>query len=154
MEFLASLHPKVVHFPIALLMVYILLELIGVVSKKEFYLKAAHLILLLGVIGSFIAVLTGNQAFTAVKNWNESAKIVFESHQNYANITVWYFTILLALRTYLVVKKRFTTMYKYIVLAVALLGFYFVYQTASYGGELVFKYQVGIEASGEKPTSD
>lgn len=37
MEFLAQYHPKVVHFAIALLSVYVLLEFIGVVFKKDFF---------------------------------------------------------------------------------------------------------------------
>ncbi|MHB9014432.1 MAG: DUF2231 domain-containing protein, partial [Ignavibacteriaceae bacterium] len=62
MEFLAQLHPKIVHFPIALLSTYVLLEIIGVVFKRDFFSKAAHLILLLGVLGALAAVFTGNQA--------------------------------------------------------------------------------------------
>ncbi len=46
MDFLAELHPKVVHFPIALLLTYAILELVGIVFKKEFYQKTAHLLLL------------------------------------------------------------------------------------------------------------
>ena len=41
MEFLAQLHPKIIHFPIAFLLIYVLLEITGVITKKDFYLKAA-----------------------------------------------------------------------------------------------------------------
>jgi uncharacterized membrane protein len=74
MDFLAGLHPKVVHFPIALLLTYILCELIGVIFKKDFFSKTAHLLLLLGVIGAVAAVLTGNLAFSAYQNWNDANK--------------------------------------------------------------------------------
>ena len=107
MEFLAELHPKVVHFPIALLLTYVALELIGIVFKKEFYQKAAHLLLFLGVIGALFAVLTGNQAHSAYKYWSESSSELFNEHQTFANLTVWYFTGILLFRTYLVVKKKY-----------------------------------------------
>ncbi len=145
MEFLAELHPKVVHFPIALLLTYVILELIGIVFRKEFYQKAAHLLLFLGVIGALFAVLTGNQAFTAYEYWNDSSSELFNDHQTFANLTVWYFTGILALRTYLVVKKKFSSSYRYIILALALFGCYFIYQTAEYGGDLIKKFGVGTE---------
>jgi len=145
MEFLAELHPKVVHFPIALLITYVILELIGIVFRKEFYLKAAHLILFLGVIGALFAVLTGNQAHIAYQYWNDSSSELFNDHQTFANLTVWYFTGMLVLRTYLVVKKKFSSFYKYIILILALFGCYLIYQTAEYGGDLVKKFGVGTE---------
>ena len=145
MEFLAELHPKVVHFPIALLLTYVALELIGIVFKKEFYQKAAHLLLFLGVIGALFAVLTGNQAHSAYKYWSESSSELFNEHQTFANLTVWYFTGMLVFRTYLVVKKKFLSFYKYIILALALIGCYLIYQTAEDGGDLIKKFGVGTE---------
>ena len=145
MEFLAGLHPKVVHFPIALLLTYVILETIGIVFRKEFYQKAAHLLLFLGVIGAFFAVLTGNQAHTAYKYWNESSSQLFNEHQTFANFTVWYFVGLLVVRTYLVVKKNFSSFYKYIILAFAFFGCYLIYQTAEHGGNLIKKFGVGTE---------
>jgi uncharacterized membrane protein len=145
MEFLAELHPKVVHFPIALLLTYVILEIIGIVFRKEFYQKAAHLLLFIGVIGAFFAVLTGNQAYSAYQYWNDSSSELFNEHQTFANLVVWYFTGMLVLRTYLVVKKKFSLTYKYSVLALALFGCYLIYQTAEYGGDLVKKFGVGTE---------
>jgi uncharacterized membrane protein len=145
MEFLAEMHPKVVHFPIALLLTYVILELIGIVFKKEFYQKAAHLLLFLGVIGACFAVFTGNQAHTAYKYWSESSSELFNEHQTFANLTVWYFTGILVFRTYLVVKKKFLSFYKYIILVLALFGCYLIYQTAEYGGDLIKKFGVGTE---------
>ncbi len=145
MEFLAELHPKVVHFPIALLLTYVILELIGIVFRKEFYQKAAHLLLFLGVIGAFFAVLTGNQAYIAYEYWNDSSIDLFNDHQTFANLTIWYFTGMLVLRTYLVVKKKFSSSYRYIIFILALFGCYLVYQTAEHGGDLIKKFGVGTE---------
>jgi len=145
MEFLAELHPKVVHFPIALLLTYVLLELVGIIFRKEFYQKAAHLLLFLGVIGAFFAVLTGNQAHTAYEYWSESSSKLFDEHQTFANLTVWYFTGILVCRTYLVVKKKYSSFTKYFILALALFGCYLIYQTSEYGGNLIKKFGVGTE---------
>ncbi len=149
MELLAHFHPKVVHFAIALLSTYVLLEAIGVLFNKEFFSKAAHLILLLGVLGAVAAVLTGNQAEEVAELWEEKGAIIpfgaINEHKDYANITLWYFAALLVMRTVLVLKKKFTGYLKYAVLVLAIVGFYFVYETGEHGGELVYKHGVGTE---------
>ncbi len=62
MEFLASWHPQIVHFPIALILVSLLLELIGRVTDLEWWRKAGFAVLVLGVLGAGAAVLSGNEA--------------------------------------------------------------------------------------------
>ncbi|MHB1688132.1 MAG: DUF2231 domain-containing protein [Ignavibacteriaceae bacterium] len=149
MEFLAQLHPKIVHFPIALLSVYVLLEITGVIFKKDLFSKTAHLILLLGVLGALAAVLTGNQAEDVAHLWHKLGANInldaIENHSDYANITLWYFAGLLVLRTFVVLNKKFTGYLKYIFVVLSLLGLFFIYQTGNYGGKLVYDYGVGTQ---------
>ena len=70
-NFLAEIHPKVVHFPVALLTTYSILEIIGIIFNKEFVTKSALLVLCLGVVTALIAVLTGNQAATNFIHWTD-----------------------------------------------------------------------------------
>jgi uncharacterized membrane protein len=137
MEILAALHEKVTHFPLAFLAVYPIIELIAFVSKKEFFSKAAFLLLLIGVLGALVAVLTGNQAFTINDDWSKENLKIFDQHEINANITIWLFTILLILKYFLSVKRKLTNVIHILILLAALTGLYFIYQTGSYGGELV-----------------
>lgn len=136
MEFLAGIHPKVVHFPIAFLMMYPLMELLFLFTRKDFFSKAAMLFLAIGVIGSFFAVLSGNQAFEFVKNWNDESKKIFSEHQTFANFTVWYFSVLLVVRYFLSVKKKLNRTIISVIFVLSLIGGYLVYQTGNYGGKL------------------
>lgn len=136
MEFLAQTHSKLVHFPLAFLILYPLMELLFLVTKKDFYNKVAFLFLTIGVIGSFFAVLSGNQAFELVNKWPGDSKEIFNLHQTFANITVWSFTAILILRFTLHIKKKFTKMMMILFLLLALIGSYIVYQTGFYGGKL------------------
>jgi uncharacterized membrane protein len=149
MEFLAEFHPRIVHFPIALLLLYVLLEIIGVVFKKDFFSKSAHLVLFLGVLAAIAAVLTGNQAENVASSWEEKGAIIqfgqISEHENYANITLWYFAALLVLRTFITIKKKFTGYFTYIFAVLAIIGAYFVYETGDHGGNLVYKYGIGTE---------
>lgn len=84
-------HPLSVHFPIALLLVAFLFKLIALVSKKEVWIQGGSVLLLLGTIGIWIAIYTGNLADGIV-----SRKIcdptVLKEHENMAYTTAWLFT--------------------------------------------------------------
>ena len=136
MEFLASIHPKIVHFPIAFLMLYPLMELLFIFTRKDFFSKAAFLFLTIGVVGALFGVLSGNQAFGLVKNWTAEGKDIFNNHQTYANLTVWFYAILLVVRYFLFVKKKLNRTAISIIFVLSLLGGYFVYQAGNYGGKL------------------
>lgn len=145
MELLAEFHPKVVHFPIAFLLGYVLLEFLGVILKKEFLSKAAHLLLFFGVLGAFAAVLTGRQAEEAFEYWNKESSNLLEEHELYATITQWYFAGLLAVRTFLSFNKKFVGVFKYIILVLAIIGVYFVFETGEHGGKMVYEHGIGTK---------
>ena len=136
MEFFASIHPKVVHFPLAFLMVYPIIELLALITKKQFFINSANLFLLIGTLGAFLAVFTGNQAYSEIKNWSKTGLEIFNSHQMFANYTMWFFTGLLALRVYLSIKKKINYKTILIMFILSIVGCYFVYQTGNYGGKL------------------
>jgi len=144
-SFLADIHPKVVHFPVALLTTYSFLEIIGIVFKKEFISKAALLILCIGVITAFFAVLTGNQAFADFKFWTDDSSALLNVHQNYATYLLWFSVLVCGLRIFVVVKKKFIGSTKYLFILFALVIIFLVYQTGMHGGDLVKKYGIGTE---------
>jgi uncharacterized membrane protein len=144
-SFLADLHPKVVHFPVALLTTYSILEIIGIVLNKEFITKSALLILCLGVIASLFAVLTGNQASTDFIFWNDESSALLNEHQTYATYLFWSSVLICALRIFITVKKKFTSLTKYFFILFALLIVFLVYETGIHGGNLVKKYGVGTD---------
>jgi uncharacterized membrane protein len=145
MDFLSTLHPKVIHFPIAFLLSYFLFELLGVIFKKDFLQKSAHLILFLGVLGALAAVFTGREAEEAFDYWNKQSGELMEEHEMFANLTLWYFVALLALRTFLAFNKKFIGVIQYVVLLLAIIGVYFVFQTGDHGGRMVYEYGVGTQ---------
>jgi uncharacterized membrane protein len=145
MEFLSAFHPKVIHFPITFLLGYFLFEFLGIVLKKDFLSKAAHLLLLLGVLGALAAVLTGRAAEEAFEYWNKQSGELMEEHELYANLTLWYFVALLILRTFIAFKKKFIGIVRYVILVLALVGVYFVFQTGEHGGKMVYEHGIGTE---------
>ena len=149
MEFLAGLHHKVIHFPIACFILYTIFEIAGTVLDKKNISTAAYILLIIGVFSCVAAVLTGNQAHEVAEKLTENGISIphqlIEEHEEYATITLWFFFFLLAGRTFAVVKKKFTKKIQVIFIALALIGCYFLYEAGVYGGKLVYKYGVGTE---------
>jgi len=153
MEFLAELHPRIVHFPVALFILYFFLEAFGVLLKKNYLSKSAYIILIAGIITAVIAVLTGNQAHETAKFlYKEKINLlngIIERHEQNATITLWYFIALLILRTYLILKKKFENNWKHLFIPLGLAGCYLIYITGIHGGELVFRYGIGTQLFGK-----
>lgn len=150
MEFLADIHTKVVHFPIALLITYSLLEIIGILFNKELFTQSAYILLIIGVITLLLSVLTGNQAFEAYQYWDDDSSKIFSSHQLFANVTIWFFVFITVIRTILVVKKKFQGAVKYLFIILAIAGIFFIYKTAQFGGELINEFGVGTKFKNEQ----
>lgn len=155
MEFLAGLHPQVVHFPIAVLLLYAVFEILGILLKKDFIQKVAHILLGIGVVVSIAAVLTGNQAAEVAELMKEKFSNypagLIEEHETYATISLWFFFALLVFRTYLVIKKKFKGILQYLFIPLVLIGCFLIYETGDHGGKLVYKYGVGTDLIEKKP---
>lgn len=149
MESLAELHPLLVHFPIAFFILYVLLETAGLFFRENKFSYFIHLILLIAVITSVLALLTGNsaekEAMELIDKGIPVPKELVLDHRDYANITIWYFLALLVLRTYLAVKKKVNRHFRLLLLFLGLVGVYFVYYTGLYGAKLVYEYGVGTD---------
>ena len=151
-NFLAEIHTRVVHFPVALLATYSVLEIIGLILKKEFLSKSALLILCIGVITSLLAVLTGNSAASDFLFWNSESSALLSNHQTYATYLLWISAIVCGFKIYFMIKKKFAGWFKYVFVFFALLILFLVYKTGTYGGDLVKKFGIGTDVRQNEET--
>lgn len=149
MNYMAELHPFVVHFPIALLTLYVVLEVVTCFIKNETLENITTYILLFGILTAVNAVLTGNQAEQAAAAIMDSTQTVIhesiEDHEQFASLTLWYFLALLVARYYLRLKKKMTKLFKSVMIILALCGGILIFLAGTTGGTLVYKYGVGTE---------
>src|SRR6516225_5970981 len=92
----SELHPLVIHFPIALLLVTPLFIVAGIVinpQKGRPFLVTALALMILGTVGTVMAVLTG-EAAAEVAHRSAGVSAVLERHQELAEITCDIFGLL------------------------------------------------------------
>jgi uncharacterized membrane protein len=148
LEFLAGLHPLVVHFPIAFLFLYIFLEIINIFINNKNIEKLSILLLLFGVLGGVISVLTGNQTYQLMlvnPSITQYHFFLIEKHELYASVTIWYFLGLLIYKMYALIKKKNQSLLRYLFVIFALGGAVLLYKTADFGGRLVYGFGIGTD---------
>jgi uncharacterized membrane protein len=138
------LHPMIVHFPIALLIVGFLSDLIGAFFKKEFFSKAGFYLLILGTAGVIAAYLSGNIAGDGVSEAG-TLKQALENHEEAAELSLWLMVIASVVRIGIVVFKKYTGMFKWAAIVLFFAGILSIARTGYYGGELVFKHAAGVQ---------
>lgn len=90
-----GLHPLVVHFPIALLVVAPIFVVLGLVAPKLWkgFALAALALMALGTMGAFVAVATGEAGAGLVER-TEVISTALERHEDLAEITRTVFVVL------------------------------------------------------------
>lgn len=152
-EWAPSLHPMVVHFPIAILSIAILFDLVSLFlpDDQEWWSeKSTTVLYLVGAISAVAVYYTGQSAADSVFLEAE-AQTVLNTHADLAWWTVWFYGIYALLR--LGASWRAPAEYRKIVhiifFIVSLGGFYLLYQTGDNGAKMVFRHGVGVQKAEE-----
>jgi len=139
----AHLHAMIIHFPIALLMVGFLSEIIALFYNEDLFKKIALYLLLLGAVGAIAAYVSGSYAAEGIETGRLAEAI--ETHEEAALITLWLAIITAVFRAIIIFFKyeRPWTKWVGILLFAALVGS--IINTGNKGGKLVFEHGAGIE---------
>jgi uncharacterized membrane protein len=136
------LHPMVVHFPIALIIVGFLADFLGLILKKEAWLvKAGFWLMMLGFLAALVAFGTG-YFFTSAMEGDPG--IVRERHETFAILTLISITLSVIFRIVIVALRKEGSGLKYISVGLYFLAFAFVSITGYIGGSLVMDYLIGM----------
>lgn len=143
-EWAPNIHPMIVHFPIAILILAIGLNLIAFFLPENWWdEKKTTFIYVLGSIAAIITYFTGRSAADTVFLPTE-AQSVLTDHADWALWTVLFFGIYSCFRIALHwLKKLETKSIKVFAFAFALPGLFFLFQTGEYGAIMVYGYGVG-----------
>ena len=151
---LPNLHPAVVHFPIALLVTALLLDLACVVTRAWPWMdRAATALWVLGAAGLGGAYLTGDAASDQMVGITGEAQAVLADHEALAELSLFAFGGVMVLRLLVSWLSRRDTrihigLFRLVALAAALGAQLLLVATADRGGALVYRHGMGVEAAG------
>ena len=138
------LHPMIVHFPIALLIIGFAFDIAGLTSKKEFFSKAGFYLLILGTLGVVAAYFSGNSAGEGIEEIG-ALEQALETHEHAAQLSLWLMLGASLVRIALVWTKKYSGIVKYAAILIFLAGVLSIARTGYYGGELVYKHAAGVQ---------
>ncbi len=148
MPTLAQIHPQVVHFAIALLIVGVLFRLISLTGRLKFTDHAAAVLILLGTLATVVSVKSGDAAHGPVERIPGVRAAVIE-HEEAAEWTERLFLGVLVLEAAalaLALSNRTQRFVRGTHLAAAVIGVWgcaSLVRTGHLGGEIVYKYAGG-----------
>ena len=139
------LHPPLVHFPIAFLLLASFLELPALFcsqERKEFLHSVSLLLLLLGTLGAWAAVFSGDQAESIV-NRVICDPTVTDEHRYWGYVLSWLFSGVTVLA---VLRQRFLThrLTSVVIIPACLAGSALIFYVGHLGGKLVYQQGAAV----------
>ena len=133
------LHPKVIHFPIALFIGAMGMEVLSLIFKKDnLHRTAFHMYIFATVITPFV-VITGLQEAEHIHLGHPILTI----HRNFALLTMW--VSLVSLPILWLAKREGEKVLRIIFIIFLLMLATFVSIAGHNGGRMVYEYGVGVE---------
>ncbi len=150
------LHPQIVHFPIAFLLLAALVELSNLYLNRRPVSRFALVLLIIGTIGAFAAVQSGENSEDKVEQVLPETRNLLEEHEEAGNRVMWFFIAVSVLKIVLTALKIEALPWRIVLSLLLLIGAFLLYRAGHYGGQLVYEYGAGVRPVMEKtlPASD
>ncbi len=137
----AELHAALNDFPIVLLLVSIVFDVVGGATKRDSLKQAGFWTLVAGAAGVILALISGLRAEGSMEHGG-SVHLVMERHQTLAITTTVLFVGLALWR--ILRHRRMTANERPVYLMIGTVGILFLVWTAHLGGTIVFRHGGGI----------
>lgn len=146
-EIIPNWHPMFVHFPIALLSVatgfYVLTAFMKPSELRQQFAIVARWSLWLGAGFAIVTAILGLIAYNSVKGHDIPSHAAMVEHRNWAIATL---SIFLPLAAWSLWRDRTRPRVSPIFVVLMVIGFGVLASTAWHGGEVVFRYGVGVKS--------
>jgi uncharacterized membrane protein len=136
------LHPAIIHFPIALSLVALLLELLARHPRARGLETSAGLLMVLAALGAVAAVLSGQAAHDEAVVPAAVAPLIAQ-HEELGELAMWSLLVVAAARLVLVWRGWFKGLVPWVYLAAAAAAAGAVGYNGYLGGKMVFEHGLG-----------
>ncbi len=147
------LHPAIVHFPIVLILLGAAAAIVAAVWRGGHLPYFAAVLLLLGALGAWLAVETGESSGGLLENVTAQAESLVDAHETWAKRTLAVTLLAAAAAVGSVVVGRWPRLAQAVAVAAAVAACaaaYAVYETGHRGGTLVYHHAAGVEVVVDK----
>ncbi len=143
-------HPLFVHFPLAILLFGTLCILISIILQKKFWADMSKLLLVIGTLGIWITIYTGDLADSVVGR-KICDPTVLETHEANAYIVGVIFSIIsiILILEYFSFFRKAKKIVSIILVSLALIGSGFLIYTGHLGAHLVYQQAAGVHIPSE-----
>ncbi len=143
-EWMPNMHPMVVHFPIALLVVAFLVDIVALFFRRISMLaRMATILYVLGALGALGGVISGEYAAETVEVSGQASSILAD-HEDAGELAMKYFLVYAALRIALWWWLSFRLVFWIPLAVIGGIGLLPLFQASSFGGRLVYEQGVGV----------
>lgn len=150
-EWAPNVHPILVHFPIALLVIAVMFDGVGLIWRKQTGIRTAAVSLFtLGAIAALAAFLTGRAAADEIL-LPAAAQTTLTDHADWATLTVWFYGLYALVRLGVLwfdhKGRSWAQGWAHgLVFLLGVAGLFLLVQTGDRGAQMVFQYGVGVQA--------
>ncbi|MEJ0021885.1 MAG: DUF2231 domain-containing protein [Candidatus Doudnabacteria bacterium] len=132
-----NIHPIFVHFPIALLTTYAVLELLrfDFINRQPYWFYVKAVLVILGALSGYVTIVTGLMAESLIKD--QSSHTLISTHELWAITSIGIFSIIALVYLWSWWNSRFGMKSK-LVLVLALAGILCLLITGALGGSIIF----------------
>lgn len=148
MEFLAPFHPQITHAPIVLIIVGFVFEIAGRLLDRDWWRKAAFAMLILGVVGAYLSVQSGEGASDPVEKQGVPESTV-DAHGNLGKVALWFGLGAVVARALAGRMGPARAAFSGLGLALHLVAAITVGIAAHRGGQLVFEHGANVRVHGQ-----
>ncbi len=143
-------HPLSVHVPLAVLILGSLFLLISLIIKKDFWYDMSKILLIIGTLGIWITLYTGNLADSVVSR-RICDPTVLKAHELNAYLVSWIFSVVSAIIVldYFGIMKKFKNLLKIFIVILSIAGSGFLIYTGHLGATLVYQQAAGVHIPSE-----
>lgn len=138
-------HPVTVHWPIVLLTIGSFFYILGY-FKKNYLLPSGRLLIIIGTLGAWLAIYTGNLADGIVSR-KLCDPTVLKSHENFAYYTAYIFSSVIAVEVTLLfmkLKENLNKVLHWLLMLTMVAGLSILTYVGHLGGSLVYDQAAGV----------
>ena len=147
-EWAPSVHPLIIHFPIALLLLALVFDVLFLIFRKHRWLNnSANALYILGGLGAVAAFFSGRQA-ADLAEIPAFVHTALSEHADLGLYTAWFFGIYGVFRLLGWWQQWYENVIVLVVSTViGLGGAVLLFETAEHGAALVYRYGIGVKAA-------